>query len=122
MASTTELEEARSGPCMRRGEPTRYSWLRSDYVFFMQERERDVLATLKQQGLLSLERISILEIGCGTGYWLREFIKWGARPEKITGIDLLLDRVAEARKLSSENVRILWGLRLTFPPATRVSI
>ena len=51
----------------------------------------------------------ILEVGCGTGHWLREFIKWGARPENITGVDLLPDRVAEAKQLCSEAVRIQCG-------------
>ena len=48
----------------------------------------------------------MLEIGCETGYWLCEFIKWRARPENITGIDLLPDRVAEARWLCPGAVRV----------------
>ena len=49
---------------------------------------------------------TILEVGCGTGQWLRDFIKWGARPENITGIDLLADRVSKARRLCPPSVRI----------------
>src|SRR5262249_42660722 len=45
----------------------------------------------------------------GSGYWLREFIKWGARPENVIGIDLLPDRVVEARKLCPGAVRIQCG-------------
>ena len=62
----------------------------------------------------------ILEVGCGTGHWLREFIKWGARPENITGVDLLPDRVAEAKQLCSEAVRIQCGSAAepAFPDAT----
>ena len=53
-----------------------------------------------------MESKTILEVGCGTGEWLRDFIKWGARPENITGIDLLADRVSKARRLCPPAVRI----------------
>jgi ubiquinone/menaquinone biosynthesis C-methylase UbiE len=67
-----------------------------------------------------LDTKKILEISWGTGFWLREFIKWGARPENITGVDLLPDRVSEARQLSPEGVRVECGsaVNLSFPNAT----
>ena len=60
------------------------------------------------------------EVGCGTGYWLREFIKWGAQPEHIVGVDLLSDRVTEAKKLCPETVQVQCGsaAALAFPSAT----
>jgi ubiquinone/menaquinone biosynthesis C-methylase UbiE len=60
------------------------------------ERERRLLASLAQHDFASLSTKRVLEIGCGTGTWLREFLKRGAQPEQIEGIDLLPDRVAEA--------------------------
>lgn len=39
----------------------------------------------------------ILEVGCGTGYWLRRLCAWGASPANLVGIDLLPDRIAAAR-------------------------
>jgi SAM-dependent methyltransferase len=93
----------------RRQTDPRYSWFSRSHLLFMQERERYALAALKREGLLSLESKRILEIGCGTGHWLREFVKWGALPEHITGVDLLPDKVATARKLCPEQVAILCG-------------
>jgi ubiquinone/menaquinone biosynthesis C-methylase UbiE len=45
-------------------------------------------------------------VGCGTGQWLRDFIKWGALPENVTGIDLLPERVSRARRLCPPAVQI----------------
>ena len=110
VASATEVEEARiRAAYARRHSGTLYSWFHPGHLFFVQQRERDVLAVLKQNGFCSLKEKSILEIGCGTGYWIREFIKWGAKPENITGIDLLPDRIAEARSLCPEGIKLYCG-------------
>ncbi len=97
----------------------RYSFFEIGNLFLVQQREQHILAVLRRQGVAPLDTKKILEVGCGTGYWLREFIKWGARPENITGIDLLSDRVAEAKRLCPETVKIHCGnaAKLDFPSA-----
>jgi ubiquinone/menaquinone biosynthesis C-methylase UbiE len=117
-SGTVEVEEARiRAAYAKRQEDTRYSWFNSGHLFMVQERERRLLALLKRHGVVPLNIKKILEVGCGTGYWLREFIKWGARPENVTGVDLLADRVVEAKKLCPEAVRIQCGsaAELTLP-------
>jgi SAM-dependent methyltransferase len=106
-----ENEEARirSAYARRTKDDFRYSWFNPGHLFFIQERERQVLSALKKCGFSSLKTTTILEIGCGTGYWLREFIKWGANPENITGIDLLQDRIDQARRLSPEVIKLSCG-------------
>jgi SAM-dependent methyltransferase len=114
-------EEARiRAAYMRRQQDDRYSWFSPGHVFMTQEREQRLLALLKQHDFTSLSTKKILEIGCGTGYWLREFIKWGAQPEQIQGIDLLPDRVAEAKRLCPKAVTVQCGsaMALPFPNAT----
>ena len=59
---------------------------------------------LSGHGVGSLEGKKVLEIGCGTGYWLRAFLEWGALPENVFGIDLLPERVEQARKLCPHGV------------------
>jgi len=87
----------------------RYSWFNPAHLFGLQELERHLLKLLYQHNCYPLIDKRILEIGCGSGYWLREFIKWGARPENIFGIDLLPHRVAEATSLSPRRMNIQQG-------------
>jgi SAM-dependent methyltransferase len=86
-----------------------YSWFNSGHLFIVQERERRLLAMLRSYGCEDLKSKEILEIGCGNGHWIREFIKWGANPSKVKGIDLLDDRVAEAKQLCPTEVEIRCG-------------
>jgi ubiquinone/menaquinone biosynthesis C-methylase UbiE len=94
-----------------------YSLFNPGHLYLMQTRERQVLDLLRADGRSRLAETKILEIGCGTGYWVRDFIKWGASPENITGIDILPDSIALARKLSPEEVtfRCVSGTNLDFP-------
>lgn len=106
--STDEETRIREAYARRQG-GDRYSWFNSGHVFRVQECERRLLGLLKRYGHESLQEKKIAEIGCGTGYWLREFVKWGARPENVLGIDLLPNRVAEARRLCPAGVNIVCG-------------
>src|ERR671918_655685 len=86
--------------------------------FQMQERERDVLRLLRHHGLMPLAGKKILEVGCGTGKWLRDLIEWGADPERLFGVELLEASAARARRLCPPGVTIECGsaAELSFPP------
>ena len=120
--ASARVEEARIHTvyAKRPRSDARYSWLNPGHLFMMQEREHRLLTLLQRYGFTLLDTYKILEIGCGTGYWLREFVKWGVRPENITGVDLLSDRVAEAKKLCPEAVQVQCGsaATLAFPNNT----
>jgi SAM-dependent methyltransferase len=108
MAMLVEVEEDRiRAAYARRHRDERYSWFNDGHLLFIQSRERRFIDTLKRTGLSALETLRILEIGCGNGYWLREFVKWGACPANLTGVDLMPDRVAEAKQLCPNTVSIL---------------
>ncbi len=115
-------EEARfrAAYLRRQGDDERYSWFNSEFLYRIQERERRVLSILKQHGFTPLNKKLILEVGCGAGHWLREFVKWGFSPENIVGIDLLPDHIAKARRLSPNAVRLECGSagKLEFRDAT----
>src|SRR5262245_3119123 len=101
-------EEARirAADAKREEGDLRYYWCSPGSQCMMQERERRVLALLRRHDCGNLESRKILDVGCGNGGWLRDFVKLGARPENVTGIDLLADRVSKARRLCSPAVRI----------------
>ncbi len=107
-AKITKAEEARIGDvyARRASLPQRYSWFNPGHVFMVQQLERCILKCLRREGLAALERQRILEIGCGSGFWLREFIKWGAKPENLVGVDLLGNRIAEAKSRCPQQVRL----------------
>jgi len=104
-------EEARihQAYARRAASPGAYSWFDSGHVFMVQELEQRMLAALRRHGMAPLHAKKILEIGCGNGYWLREFIQWGASPENLAGVDLLAERLAEARRLSPAGVEFKRG-------------
>ncbi len=110
-SEAVRLEEARikAAYSKRQDDNIRYSCFNRGELFMMQGRERQLLTFLQRYGFERLGGKKILEIGCGTGHWLREFIKWGARPENINGVDLLIDRVAEARQLCPSLVNVQCG-------------
>lgn len=84
----------------------RYSFLNPAYMLEIQEREFELFSLFSRHKVPPLETSQVLEIGCGTGYWIRAFLQWGARPENLFGIDLLPERIALARKLCPQGVNL----------------
>jgi len=81
-------------------EKTLYSYFNKGNLFIVQERGRKMLSLLKKYGYEFLENKKIIDVGCGNGSWLRDFVQWGARPENLSGVDLLEERIKEARQLN----------------------
>jgi ubiquinone/menaquinone biosynthesis C-methylase UbiE len=105
-AARAEEARIRTAYGRRNESDARYSWFSPGNEFMSQDRERRLIGSLRKNGFVGLEKKLILEVGCGTGQWLRDFIKWGARPESITGIDLLQERIARARDLCPKGVHV----------------
>jgi ubiquinone/menaquinone biosynthesis C-methylase UbiE len=75
-----------------------YSWFNTATLFTVHQRQRALLQSLKRQGLFDVAPLHVLEIGCGAGGILTEFVSFGARPHNLFGVDLLPDRLCDAQK------------------------
>jgi SAM-dependent methyltransferase len=109
-------EEARVREAYARRRPgDRYAFSNPAHLFMMQEREAATLALLGRQGLLPLGDSDILEVGCGGGQWLLDLVRWGAQPDRLHGIDLLPERIAQARRVCAPAVALSLGGATALP-------
>jgi ubiquinone/menaquinone biosynthesis C-methylase UbiE len=110
MASSSPAEEERIRRVYAlRPVSDRYSWFSAAHLFMMQDRERVALRCLHRHGVTDLASQRILEVGCGHGQWLGDFLKWGASADNLTGIDLIPERIAAARARLPASVRLEVG-------------
>ena len=72
-----------------------YRWDNPGYVTYMQALERALLRILDDAGV-RLRGANILDVGCGSGYFLHRFHEYGAA--SCHGIDLMENRIADARE------------------------
>jgi SAM-dependent methyltransferase len=77
-----------------------YSYFNQGHLYIIHQREKGLIDSLKQLRLTDLSDRKILDIGCGSGGVLREFVKYGANPKNLYGIDLLEERIEKARELN----------------------
>jgi SAM-dependent methyltransferase len=84
------------------------------HVYRIHERHRETLLLLKEGGYYPLTKIHILDVGCGDGVMLRQFLQWGAMPENLVGIELRSEPVKKAHYLTP-NLDILCGSATDLP-------
>jgi SAM-dependent methyltransferase len=96
-AGVAELERIRAAYDARdRAETTSASRFDNPgYVFYLQSIEWSVLRALNRSAV-ALEGASVLDIGCGGGYFLHRLVEFGAG--QGTGVDLMQSRVETARR------------------------
>jgi SAM-dependent methyltransferase len=85
--------------------------------FILRQREHRVVRLLAEEGFDSLTDARILEVGCGDGQWLRDFVRWGARARNLIGIDRLDDRLRIARRLGPAGATIALASAAQLPVA-----
>jgi ubiquinone/menaquinone biosynthesis C-methylase UbiE len=93
---STEPDEVKARYA-RRTQPERYSLLRPDVWQSVQERQRAMLRLFADLGHADLSTLRLLEVGCGSGSNLLEFLRMGFAPQHLSGVELLADRYELAR-------------------------
>lgn len=76
----------------------RYNPLIPAVLLSAQERQRAIANLFVNLGWLELGERRLLEVGCGTGSNLLEFLRFGFKPEHLQGIELLTASVERARR------------------------
>lgn len=71
----------------------RYNPLNPSVYMSKQEKERALIRVLKKINTTSLEEATLLEIGCGSGLNLLQFMRLGFSPENLFANELLKDRM-----------------------------
>lgn len=90
------------------------------HVWMMrQEKERALVRWIRRCGLAP-PSTRLLEIGCGRGRNLQDFLRLGFRPENLAGVELLPESARAARRLLPAAIAIYEGnaLELDFAPAS----
>jgi ubiquinone/menaquinone biosynthesis C-methylase UbiE len=88
-------------------------------LFTVQEREWLTADLLRESGLESLNGLTVLDVGCGSGVELARLALWGADAHRMVGIDLMETRVNAARlRLPMADIRVGSAHELPFDSDT----
>ena len=93
----------------RRAASDLYSPLRPDVWQTLQERQRAMLRLFAGLGWTDLSDLRLLEVGCGSGGNLLELLRLGFAPERLSGAELLPERLAQARRVLPVSVALFEG-------------
>jgi SAM-dependent methyltransferase len=96
-------------------EQRRYSILQAENLYFVQSRERALIALLRRQRFFDLAALQILDVGCGAGGELLRWIGYGAVPANCVGIDLVPERVVQAKGCLSSSTLVQQGNAAELP-------
>ena len=98
----------------RRSDADRYAASNPDVWLTLQERQRAMLRLFRRHGIGPFGRLRLLEVGCGAGGNLLELLRLGFDPAHLTGIELLPERHAEARRVLPAALALHCGDATTF--------
>lgn len=88
---------------------SRYSLLRADVLATVHERQRALRRLLVDHGVSDLAALRLVEVGCGGGGNLLELLRLGCRPEHLQGVELLPERLAQARAVLPASLALHGG-------------
>ncbi len=90
-------------------ESSLYDPLNASRYMTYQEKRRAFIRWIHSSGLAPVQDKRVLEIGCGSGDNLLQFICLGFQPENLVGNELLEESAFNARRLLPAGVQILVG-------------
>jgi ubiquinone/menaquinone biosynthesis C-methylase UbiE len=99
---------------------SRYNHVNPSHREMILSRDRSALSFLQRAGLNDLSALDILDVGCGSGDWLLALLRWGCDPGRMTGLDLVSERIAKARSRLPQSLHLMIasGTNLSFREAS----
>lgn len=85
-----------------------YAWHRPDIIEQDAARRRVAAALLAQTLGRDLGKLRVVDVGCGSGGFLRQLVDWGADPCRLMGTEYQEQRLVLARMRSAPGIR--WHL------------
>ncbi|MCC6627051.1 MAG: class I SAM-dependent methyltransferase [Chloroflexi bacterium] len=98
----------------------RYQFSMPGHLLLVQQRERALLDLLRRCGFAErLGAADALDVGCGSGGTLLDLVRYGARPDRLHGVDLVAADVDLARsRLPHADLRCADAAALPFADAS----
>lgn len=96
----------------RRPPPALYGMLRPEVVASTQEWQAKLLRMMREDCRFrdeQLKALRLVDVGCGFGGHLLDFLRFGFTPDNLSGIELLPERAEGARRRLPADVRIREG-------------
>ena len=93
----------------------RNAWHRPDIVLQQAMRARVLSRMLASTVGTDLANVHAVDVGCGTGGFLRQLIDWGATPAHLVGTELQQDRLDLAAPRTANGVRWHCGALTALP-------
>jgi SAM-dependent methyltransferase len=115
VGSEGEPQLVRARYARRAVRDARYSLTNASALHAMQERQRAMVRLFVDAGWADVSTRELLEVGCGDGGNLLEFLRLGFAPAHLGGIELLDDRYETATERLPAGVRLIHGDAATTP-------
>ena len=96
----------------RRKPGSLYSILRPEVILSTQELQRAILfmlASVCGYAADDLRNLKLVDVGCGYGGHLLDFLRFGFAPQNLRGVELLPDRAAAARTVLPRGIEVHEG-------------
>ena len=97
-----------------------HSYLSKSALYIYQKREITLIKLLKDFRLVEeMNDKVVLDVGCGDGRVLRDFVKYGFLPNHLHGIDIVEENIERAKALNpAMNFSYADGQNLPYPDST----
>lgn len=109
MSAGHEPDELAGRYARRAAADPRYSPLQADVMATLHERQRALRSLLLRHGRADSADLRLVEVGCGAGGNLLELLRLGFRPGHLQGVELLPERLAQAREVLPSGLMLHGG-------------